>query len=106
MLPDSMSEVQISKRALRHSSGTLRLIHERIREPLFKCNDGLMMAVALLLFIEVSVTFLEPLKYISILIIDPSAGLEMTRLLNSTGLPWASFSGLDAAWRDCESIAG
>ncbi|KAE8447895.1 hypothetical protein EG329_010124 [Mollisiaceae sp. DMI_Dod_QoI] len=49
---DSMSEVQISKRALHHSSRTLRLIHERIREPDFKCDDGLVMAIAFLAFNE------------------------------------------------------
>jgi hypothetical protein len=103
---DSMSDVQISKRALRHSSQTLRLIHERIREPLFKCDDGLVMAIAFLAFTEVNITFMVSFQYISILTIDPSAGLEIMRLLNGTGLPWASFSGPEAAWRDCESIAG
>ncbi|KAN0089120.1 hypothetical protein V8E51_019380 [Hyaloscypha variabilis] len=49
---DSMSDVQISKRALHHSSRTLRLIHERIREPLFKFDDGLVMAIAFLAFTE------------------------------------------------------
>ncbi|KAE9376076.1 hypothetical protein N431DRAFT_556330 [Stipitochalara longipes BDJ] len=49
---DSMTDVQLSKRALRHSSRTLRLIHERIIEPLFKCDDGLVMAIAFLAFTE------------------------------------------------------
>jgi hypothetical protein len=101
-----MSDVQISKRALHHSSRTLRLIHERIREPLFKFDDGLVMAIAFLAFTEVNIKFLASFQYISILTIDPSAGLEMTRLLNGTGLPWASFSGPEAAWRDWYSIAG
>jgi len=102
----SMSDVQISERALRHSSRTLRLIHERIREPPFKCDDGLVMAIAFLAFTEVNITFMALFQYRSILTIDLSAGLEMTRLLNGTGLLWASFSGPEAAWRDCESIAG
>lgn len=103
---DSMGDFQISKRALRHSSRTLRLIHERIREPVFKCDDGLVMAIAFLAFTEVNITFMASFQYISVLTIDLSAGLEMTRLLNDTGLPWASFSEPEEAWKDCESIAG
>ncbi len=50
---DSMRAADASKRALGHSSQTLRLIHDRIREPAFECEDGLVMAVALLAFAEV-----------------------------------------------------
>jgi hypothetical protein len=64
------------------------------------------MAIAFLAFTEVNIKFLASFQYISILTIDPSAGLEMTRLLNVIGLPWASFSGPEAAWRDWYSIAG
>jgi hypothetical protein len=93
---DSMSDVQISKRALRHTSLALRLIRERLTDPLFKCDDGLMLAIALLAFKEVNIKPMVSFQYISILTIDPSAGLEMTRLLNATGLPWGSFSGREA----------
>ena len=55
---DSMSNAQISKRALRHSSRTMRLIYERISKPPFKCDDGLVMAIAFLAFTEVSITFI------------------------------------------------
>jgi hypothetical protein len=51
---DSMAGSQISTRALKHSSATLRLIYERLRDPYFGCEDGLVMAVALLAFTEVS----------------------------------------------------
>ena len=55
---DSMRGSQISKRAIIHSSWTLRLIRESIREPSFECEDGLVLAVALLAFAEVNMPFI------------------------------------------------
>jgi hypothetical protein len=53
---------QASKNALSHSSRTLRLVYERIKEPAFKCEDGLVMAVALLAFAEVRIHVLNPIR--------------------------------------------
>ena len=103
---DSMSNVQTSKRALRHSSRTLRLVQGRLGGPLFKCDDGLVMAIAFLAFTEVNITFIALVLYVSMLTMDFSAGLEMRQLLDGTGLPWASFSRQEEACRNCESIAG
>lgn len=50
---DSLSGSEASRNALAHSMQTLRLVYERVRDPAFKCEDGLVLAIALLAFAEV-----------------------------------------------------
>ena len=84
---DAISGFQTSERTLAHSSRALKLVSKRIREPSFECEDGLVMAVAVLAFAEVCMH----IAVLSVLTLYSSGDLERMSLLNGTGSPFGRY---------------